>query len=184
MNRKEVVLLALAVVLLAPNMASGSGVGDICVYLNGGADIVYTDQANTLEIWIANDQLLGSMSFGLTIYWDPAVTITWNMSHGSAPPLDEHGRAVGAWDLTGLLNVNDFDNISPDNIGVGGAAIMLGLPSGPSEFCYSLEFDASATGIISDGFSVEPYFYPRLSTGCLQSREELSRILQITAGTQ
>jgi len=161
MKRYSFFTLILMVSMIFPVLSHAYGIGDICISLNGGADEVYTNQTNTLEIWMENDDKLTGMSFGLEIYWDPAVAITWNMSHGAYPPIDEHGRAVGAWDLTGVMINNDFDNSSPDHIGVGGAAMAGGLLAGPSEFCYSLEFDAVAPpGTVVDGFCVQPYFYP------------------------
>jgi hypothetical protein len=161
MKCKSIFVVSLVIPFLITSIGFASGVGDICIYLNSGTNEVYLDQNNTVEIWIENDALLNGMQFGLEFYWDPSVTITWNIAYGAYPPIDEHGRAVGAWDLTGVMNNNDFNNISPDHIGIGGAAIAAGLTPGPSEFCYSLEFYATGPpGVITDGFSVQPYFYP------------------------
>jgi hypothetical protein len=158
-------ILILSIFLL-PQLCFGIGNGDICIKLNDGDNVVYTNQTNTLEIWIANDDRLNGASPAYLIGWDPAVTVTWDMGYGSHPPVNEEGRAIDAWNLPDLIVQHDFDNVSPDHILIGGAAMPgSGLPAGPSELCYTLQFDASAPpGVTPDGFCVEPYFYPPVGT--------------------
>jgi len=155
-------VIILCAVLVIPQLCFGSDVGDIRIKLNGGADMVYTDQPNVLEIWIENDVDLNRASFAFEIYWDPMVTITWNMGHGNHPPVQEHGRAIGAWDRTnGVLKTHGFDNLSPDYIGITGMSQVVDFPAGRSELCYSLEFDAIAPpGVTTNGFCVQPCFDP------------------------
>jgi hypothetical protein len=159
-------LILLLSILLLPQLCFGIQNGDVCIMLNGGDNIVYTNQTNTFEVWIANDAQLGGMVSAFEIQWDPAVTIIWNMNYGSHPPVNEEGRAIDAWNLPDLQIAEDFDNASPDHICMGGAAMPgFGLPAGPSELCYTLQFEASApSGVIIDGFCVKPYFYPPACT--------------------
>jgi hypothetical protein len=141
-------------------VAFGYGIGDVTIHLNGGDDVAYIGEVNTLEIWIANDaRLRNGMSAGFEITY--ATALAWDMGYGSRPPVNEHGRAIGCWDLTGLLVTHDFNNVSPDHILMGGVAMMAGLPAGPSELCYTLQFSIpSGEPETNNGFSVAPYFYP------------------------
>jgi len=138
-------------------VAFGYGNGDISIHLNGGDDVAYIGEVNTLEIWIANDARLQYLSAGFEITY--ATALAWDMVYGSHPPVNEHGRAIGCWDLIFLVT-HDFSNVSPDHILLEGIAMMKGLPAGPSELCYTLQFSIpSGEPETNNGFSVAPYFY-------------------------
>jgi hypothetical protein len=158
-------LTVLLFVCLLPQICLGYGNGDVCITMNGGDNVVYTGgHTNTLEIRIANDAILSTISLGFSLEWNPSVTIDWDMSYGSDPPVNEEGRAIGAFDsFTGLLVSEDFDDTSPDHILISGVSFALpyGLPDGPSEICYALQFEATGpTETVVDGFCVDPYVYP------------------------
>jgi hypothetical protein len=147
--------LALAILLL-PQLCFGGS--DVCIHLNGGDDVVYNGEWNTLEVWIENDYDLESMMLSFEISWHSSVSISWNMSHGTWPPVQQHGRAINAFDMFFLAN-HDFDNVSADHISLMGLAQLNRLPAGPSELCYSLEFMATAPAEVPIGFCVQPFDY-------------------------
>ena len=145
--------------------SSKTGYGDFCVHLNGGTDVAHAGAMNTLEIYIANDAVLEGMTPAIEINF--YCSFSWDMGYGSHPPVNEEGRAVGAWDnYTGLMIVQDFDDLSPEHIVFGGAAMPGGgLPDGPSDICYSLQFYIPDTeGPNPSGICVQPYFYPPAHT--------------------
>jgi hypothetical protein len=147
--------LAVAIMLL-PQLCFGGS--DVCIHLNGGDDVVYSGEWNTLEIWIENDYELTNMMLGFEISWHSSVSISWNMSYGSHPPVQQHGRAIGAFDVV-LLREHDFDDVSADHISITGLAVFDGLPAGLSELCYTLQFMASAPAGVSSGLCVLPFDY-------------------------
>ena len=70
------------------------GNGDYCVRISNdhtGPDTVASNAMSTLEIWIANDDLLEGMSASIEITF--ATAVTWNMFYGDHPPVNEAGRA-------------------------------------------------------------------------------------------
>lgn len=165
MKRSTVVLLSTLFCMLGGlwGIAFGSGVGDFCVHLNNGADVAYIGRENTLEIWIANDVMLGDMSTAIEISY--TIALQWNMGYGSDPPVNEEGRAVNCWDLGGLWVTDDFDNASPDHILMEGFAFAAGLPASLSGLCYTLQFYIpSGEPETIGGISIVPYFYPPAGT--------------------
>ena len=52
---------------IAGDSAMAVGVGDVTIHLNGGDDVAYIGQENTLEIWYSNDDRLTGISTGLEI---------------------------------------------------------------------------------------------------------------------
>jgi hypothetical protein len=118
-----------------------------------------------MEVWVANDDLLGSLSTGLEISF--STSLSWDMSYGSHTPVNEEGRAIGVWNLGGgFTSVQDFDNISPDHVFWYGVAMPgSGLPAGPTELCYSMIFDVPPEVAEAEaGICVTPYFYPAAGT--------------------
>jgi hypothetical protein len=154
-------LIMIISIVMLPQLCYGYGNGDVCITLNDGDNVVHANQYNTVEIRIANDELLLGMGLGFSFDWDPSMIVDWDMEYGNYPPVQEHGRAIDAWDSPSLFVTQDFNNLPPDHILIGGSAMVSGLPAGPSEVCYSVRFFASApSGSVIDGFSVDPYFYP------------------------
>jgi hypothetical protein len=143
-------------------VAFGYGDGDYSVHLNGGDDVAYIGEINTLEIWMANDVQLQEMTPAVEITF--AIALSWEMAYGNVPPVNEEGRAIGRWDLQFIVT-QDFDNISPDHLMLYGDALMNGLPAGPSELCYTLQFYIPpGEPETVDGISIVPYFYPPIGS--------------------
>jgi hypothetical protein len=156
--------IILIIFLLLPQICLGAGNGSVVIKLNDGSNVA-TSGLNTLEIWLANDDLLQGMSLGLIIDWEYSSGFMWNMLYGSHAPVHEHPAADGVWDMTGLVVDHDFNSIGPDRILIGGNSIMEGLPGGSSRLCYSLTFWIDAPpGTIGQGISVRPYFYSPAGT--------------------
>jgi hypothetical protein len=145
-------------------VAFATGFGDYCVHLNGGDDVVYAGEANILEIWLANDALLGGMHPGVEVTVPDS--IDWEEEYGQWGYVADHGRANDCWNVGGLGVPQDFDNVSPEHFVLLGAAMPgAGLPAGPSELCYSLRFTVPRyEAEIEDGFCVVPYFFPPAAT--------------------
>jgi hypothetical protein len=134
---------------------------DVTIRLNGGADVAYIGEFNTVEIWIQNPETpLRGMSLGLEFII--ASAYAWDMSYGSHPPVNEESAATGVWDLGGLQVAHDFDDTSPDHVLFGGAALMGGFPAHSTHvLCYTLRLEIPAgESPQTNGFSVVPYFYP------------------------
>jgi hypothetical protein len=152
-------LLVVCLVLGLAGVTFGFGNGDITIKLNGSDSVAYIGNVNTLEIWIANDATVGSMSPALEIRF--TTSLSWDMVYGSHAPVNEEGRAIGAWNLTDLVVSNDFDDISPDHLGIGGTAFPgTGLPAGSSELCYTVKFTIPP-GVpeLANAIEVVPYYY-------------------------
>jgi hypothetical protein len=94
------------------------------------------------------------------------------MAYGSHPPVNEEGRAIGAWNLPTLCVEEDFDNVSPEHLFIASNCGPLkndlpgsGLPAGPSELCYSLHFEVPLGEPEGDnGLCVAPYLWPPAGT--------------------
>ncbi len=138
------------------------GYGNVQVALNGGDNVAYIGETNTVEFWIENDATLEGMGLGFEFTIQVAFQFDSNYG-GSGLYVQEHGRAIGAFDmLTGLLENAAMDDLSPDSLLFGGATLPgYGLPAGPLELCYTMEFDllpdqAEVTG----GFTIDNIFMP------------------------
>ncbi len=146
MKSNVVIKTTLILLLALATTAHASGVGDLCVHISNdmnAIDTVVVGRTNTLEIWIANDDLLGGFNPYLQILFPDS--LIWQMD-GDVPAVVQHGRALGnaadgsCWSLTGLQVGGSFDFVSPEELIFGGAAIPPGgLVAGPSELCYSFE---------------------------------------------
>lgn len=138
------------VLVLAQQSASGTGVGDVEVHLNGGDDVIRLNENNTLEIWIKNDSPLGSMTLGFQFSRGTYLNITWNLGYGNEPPVMEHGDAIGSWEgnewCTGFLTpYTDLNGSSRDTIGMyGGCSEEFPLHWPDAILCYSMEFYATS----------------------------------------
>lgn len=140
--------------------AQGYGDGDICVHLNGGADVAFIGVDNTLEIWIENDAGLEMLQFSLQVCWImPNMFWTWNLGHGDSPPIMRHGHAVDYPMLFG--HEESFDNISCDAFIIGASALMPpadNLPASSSRICYSLKFQVISP-IYANAIMIMPFAY-------------------------
>jgi len=141
-----------------------TGIGDVSLSLNSGDNVAYLARSNTLEISIANDEILEAMVMSYKIS-SPVTQFIWDMEYGNIPPVNEHGRAIGRWDLTqGLNPETDFDSISPEYFKIWGAAFWIeyGLPSGPHELCYTIKFNIPfETPETENGICIELYNWPQ-----------------------
>jgi hypothetical protein len=88
------------------------------------------------------------------------------MNYGSDPPINEHGRAVDCWNLGSVFTPNDLDDVSPDHLMIGGAAMPgAGLPAGPHELCYTMKFAIPPEQeAVENGICIVPYVYPPSGT--------------------
>jgi hypothetical protein len=142
------------------NPAHGSGNGDICVHLNGGADVAYVGVDNTLEIWIANDVDLRTLQFSLRVCWvQPMMFWNWDFGYGDSPPIMRHGDALE--NLTTFAHAEAFDNLSCEPFVIGATTVMYPagtLPAGSSRLCYSLKFQI-VSPLYAYAILVMPYPY-------------------------
>ena len=150
-------LILIAVLLLLPGMSLAAN--DICVHLNGGDDVAYIGEYNTMEIWIANDVELRAIQFPLKICWpSDSILWSWDMTYGYSPPFDKHGDAIN--DLMLFSHLGDFDGSPCDTFVVGAAGLMPpmdNLPPGPSRLLYSLRFGILSMSGETDHIVVEPF---------------------------
>lgn len=145
--------------------ASANGLGDVSIKLNGGANVAYIGETNTMEVWITNDAPLSVLSLCFKI--DVKVSYTWVKPYGNRPPgnpiVNEEGDAVGRFDATGGLNVFDriFNN-RPDTVLLSGGANSNKLPThATSTLCYTLKFNISALAApMTSGVCVDNVVFP------------------------
>ncbi len=156
-----VVATALLLTTAVRGQDSRDGYGDVHVSLNGGDNVVYIGETNTVEFWIMNDATLYGMSIGFeyTIMAD----YFFDPNHGGAGHyVQEHGRAIDAFNLGGLQEITAIDDLSPDSLYFGGGALPgYGLPAGPLELCYTMQFDLlPGQPEVPGGFSIDNIFMP------------------------
>jgi len=145
-----------AAVVMPVSIAFATGVGDVEIRLNGCANMAFIGQTNTLEIWIANDAMLDGMVIGFEI--DIGRTFQFNGTYGSHGYVNEEGDAVGIWDLGGLLVTPYFDNLTPEQVFLGGAAVVVGMPTHVPDhsLCYTLEFTINSGQLsLPDGICID-----------------------------
>ena len=148
-------LILITILLVIPSICLG--VNDICVHLNGGDDVAYIGELNTLEIWIANDIDLLSLQFPLEVCWPSGdILWAWNLGYGNSPPFNRHGDAVSNLILD--AHIESFDYISCDSF-IFGASAMMGdyLPPATSRLCYSLQFGIVSQSGHIDAIQIQPY---------------------------
>lgn len=151
-------LMWIMILLLMPGMSLGAN--DICVHLNGGDDVAYIGEYNTMEIWIANDIDVRTLQFALQICWPSDTTLwIWDLGYGSNPPFNRHGDAVDH--LVLFASDVTFDNVSCETFVVGATGIMPNhdLPPAASRLCYSLQFGLISHSVHTDAIQVQPYDY-------------------------
>jgi hypothetical protein len=143
MKQKPILLVMGVLVLFCSPASAGtsdylSGIGDVAVHLNGGDDVAYIGDTNIVEFWIKNDVKLAGMSIGFEFTigreyeFDPV--------HGGTGYVKEHGDAIGAWNMGGLLVTAYIDDASPDSIIYGGVSMPPGgLPAHLTHvLCYTM----------------------------------------------
>jgi len=98
-----------------PTESLRSGLGDVIVLLNGGANVAYIGDTNTVEVWIKNDASLTTIDLwfefiiGRNYQFDP--------NYGSTGYSNPEGDVQSYLDLHAE---NDFiDNWSPDTLEMG-----------------------------------------------------------------
>ncbi len=146
MKRTGLILIAVSVLMLLSWQHLGAtGQGDVTIKLNGGANVAYIGETNTMEVWITNDVQLSSISMCFKL--DINVPYTWVKPYGTRPPaspvVKEEGDAIGKFDATGGLVVIDrINSAKPDTLDMNGAANSLRLPAhAVSTLCYTVRFN-------------------------------------------
>jgi hypothetical protein len=166
-NTRTVIAAILFCVGCLTPIALGSGDGDVYIHLyntHTGPDTAAIGAWNTLEIWIANDDWLYGQNSEMVITF--ATDFYWNEGYGFCPPTywpsdmhlvqAWHGKAVECWEY--FMCNNGFDNVSPEYTTAGGASgTASGLPPGPLELCYSMQFYIpSGEDVVEEGVCVVP----------------------------
>jgi len=142
---------------------------------NSLGDTIWTGQSARFEISLENDALLGGISLGFHIYSPDGATWTLDNASSQFSPATPNGSThftgeagsrwmTGAaadgscWDLGGTL-VND--NLAPNQILIGGAALGGGLNAGGLEHMLNLHFTGGgATGEEIKTLCIDSMFYP------------------------
>jgi len=130
---------------------------NIWVHLNGGDDVAYAGQVNTLEFYLLNTHILSALSLGLEISVEPTHTLALN------PVVMEVGDAIDAFGGSGMLSrVASGQVTTVDSILFGNFAIPVpGLPPHLEyAHCYTMEFDLSDGPDLANGLGIMPIFYP------------------------
>ena len=132
MKRSHLSVMAISwLLILSWQGLLASGQGDVSIKLNGGANVAYIGETNTMEIWITNDAQLTAISTCFKIDIDDPYT--WVKPYGNRPPsapvVNEEGDAVGKFDATGGLNVIDrIFNTRPDTVMLNGSRQHAAAP--------------------------------------------------------
>jgi hypothetical protein len=166
MKRGYLLVLAVSLLLAQPlRQSSGSGLGDVSIKLNGGENVAYIGETNTMEVWITNDAPLSVLS--LCFKLDIKVPYTWVKPYGTRPPANpivkEEGDASGRFDATSGLNVIDhIFNTRPDTVLFNGSANSNKLPAhATSTLCYTLKFTISPLATaMTNGVCIDNVLFP------------------------
>jgi hypothetical protein len=150
MNRTNCALLIVFLILVFPVLLFANGNGNVTITINGHlpgdpAPLVAGCDFNRFEIWIQNDAPLYQISIAFSLDGED-LTYNFRTPYGSLPAgspyVREHGTAIGAFDLGGLIvNTSKF----PDTLVLTGNASSNPLPIHiiPT-LCYSLQLDVAA----------------------------------------
>ena len=142
---------------------------DIRIELNGGDNVAYIGEENTLEIWIANGPNIMGASWPFAFVCS-AGDLDFVQHYGSLPVpggnvtyeeiLKRHGDG-NIWFtgtcLAGLLVNTDK---MPDSLLMGGACLQSFSAHASHSFMYSLKFTMSNALPTAGGFCVDNVFYP------------------------
>lgn len=133
--------------------------GDVVVHLNGGDDVAYIGQNNTIEYWIMNDAKLTGMS--IAFEFSIVTNYAFDPNHGGPGRyVKEWNDAVNTWDLI-FIETPAINGISPDSIRLYGDALMTGLPANALRLCYTMEVHIPAgEPMVPNGFCIDNIFIP------------------------
>jgi hypothetical protein len=132
--------------------------GNVRVRNNYAAPVILAGGNNVIEIWIRNNEPLSGMSIGFEISSDVEYQLV--PDHGTLGYVNPEGDAVGAFDLTHIELVS-IDNISPDTVLIGGAAIAQYLPAHDTlSLCYTLKvYIPPDQEEMEDAFSIDNIYW-------------------------
>ena len=171
---KRIVVL-LATMLLSFGLISAQNEVDIAVE-GMVLDTLRVGVPATLDVYLANDYVLGGMSLGFQI-WGTGATWSWNNVGGVGASgfvsLVDGTRLAGGdvFDMTGLLiTEQDIDEAGRDTLMAGGVALMLGLPTGPLDHLYSYNFTPGGGADPDVGRADRPAAHPPAGPGRPGSR--------------
>jgi PKD repeat protein len=140
--RQFKIVILLMLMLISITAYAGN---NVVIHFNYPADTVYVGIANTLEIYIENDDVINAMSLGLEFSGYSGI-ITWNSGYGSVPPMNVEEAGLDAFANGVMIAYGDlFDSYLPDSILFGGVmmpTISDGLlPYAYPELRYTMEFE-------------------------------------------
>lgn len=141
---------------------------DVCVQMNGGDNKVYIGEDNILEFVEQNTAHIQGMSLGHLFVDYAGGTATFDNTYGTkiAGYVKEHGNAIGAFNLGGLLG--SFVSLAPDSFRLhfGGAGLPGGgLPvNAVPTVLWSMKFAYAGGADTNPGFTVKPFFVPPAGT--------------------
>jgi Dockerin type I domain len=161
---KSAIIMILIVLLSSSVNAQNTkfGYGDVTVQLNGGDDVAYVGENNTIEFWIENDEVLQAMS--IAFEFSIGREYQFNPNHGGTGKyVMEMSRAINAFVNGHEENVH-INDVTTDSIHFGGAynpPTYDGIPPGPSELCYTMEvYIPSDQEVLASGFCIDNIFMP------------------------
>ena len=140
------VLLVLIITAANPNLWAANQVDlQVSGFMQ---DTLRVGVPTNLDIYIENDYVLGGMSLGFKVWSPDGAFWRWNDVGGLGDitgcvttVLSSRLGDGSVFDLTGfLVTEDDVDGTSPDIIMCGGVALSAGLPTGPLEHMYSMQF--------------------------------------------
>jgi Dockerin type I domain/FlgD Ig-like domain len=143
-------------ILIMAQLCFGS-TGDVKIHLNGGDDVAYVGDTNTIEIWIKNDTEL----LGIVMPFEFSIGRNYQfISSGSFGYVNPEGDAAGAI-FDGYHGVTVYvDNISADTVSIGGVISPFdesGLPiHNTHTLCYTMQvYIPSGQNELMGGFCVD-----------------------------
>jgi hypothetical protein len=126
----------------------GDGIGDACeregdvsITLNGGANVAYIGETNTIEFRFVNHSAL----YGMTLPFEFSIgrNYQFDASYGNYPPVNEEGDAVDRF--SDLIVTSRIDNNGMDSLVLSGFAYhvwdsTMPIHSVPA-LCYTMKID-------------------------------------------
>ena len=155
--------------LIVSSFTSANGAFDVSVHFNGGSDVLYIGEDNTLEVYITNSLPVEGMTLGFE-FSNSAGSFELVTPYGSrptppsAPYVMEHGDAIDNFVGIGYLHVSVTK--LPDSIMFGGADISAGTATDfpvhqSPTLCYSMKIRIPAgLAPAQAAFCVNNIFFP------------------------